>query len=63
MRVVLEREERRDVAIGHEPDVATPATIAAIGAALGHVGLTPECDAAGAAIATAHVQLAFVDEP
>ena len=62
VRMVAEREERRNVAVGLEPDVAAGAAIATVGSALGRVRLTPERDAAGAAVATAHIQLRFVDK-
>ena len=61
--VVAEREQRRHVVVGDQPHVATRAAVAAVGTAPGHVRLTPERDAAGAAVATAHVERALVDEP
>ena len=39
VRVVAEREQRRDVAVGLQPDVAAVAAVAAVGTALGDVGL------------------------
>ena len=62
VRMVLEGEERRDVVVGNEPDVAAVATIAAVGSTHDYWAFTPETDAARAAIASLHVQLAFVDE-
>ena len=56
--VVAEGEQRGDVAVGPEPDVAALAAVAAVGAALRDVGLPPERDRAGAAVATAQVDLA-----
>ena len=62
VRMVAEGEQRGDVAVGHEPDVAALAAVAAVRPAHGDVGLPPERDAARAAVAAAHVQLRLVDE-
>ena len=62
VRVVAEREQRGDVAVGDQPDVAALAAVAAVRAAHRDGALTAERHAAGAAVATAHVQLGFVDE-
>ncbi len=62
VRMVPEREQRRDVAVGLEPDVAALAAVAAVGPALGHVGLTAHRDCAGTAVATLDVELRLVDE-
>jgi len=61
-RGVLERQQGGDVAIGDEPDVAAGTAVAAVGPALGDVGLTAEGDRAGAAVTTPDVQVALVDE-
>jgi hypothetical protein len=61
-RGVLERQQRGDVAVGDEPDVAACAPVAAVGPALGDVGLAAERDRAGAAVTTPDVQVALVDE-
>ena len=63
VRVVAEREQRRDVAVGLQPDVAALAAVAAVGPALGDVRLAPHRDAARAAVAALHVELRLVDEP
>ncbi len=63
VRVVAERQQRGHVAVGDEPDVAAVTAVATVGAAAGHVRLTPERDAAGAAVTAPNVQLCFVDEP
>ena len=42
VRVVAEREQRGDVAVGPQPDVAAAPAVAAVGPALGHVRLAPE---------------------
>ena len=60
--MVLERQERGHVAVGDEPDVATLAAVAAVRAALGHVGLAPDRDTSGAAVAASHIDLTLVDE-
>ena len=62
VRVVAEREERRDVAVGLEPHVAARPAVTAVGTALGRVRLLAERRAAGAAVAAANVQLRLVDE-
>ena len=62
MRMVAKREQRRDVAIGHEPDVAAVAAVAAVRAALRDVRLAAERDAARAAVTAVHMQVALVDE-
>ena len=57
VRVVAEREQRGDVVVGDQPHVAALAAVAAVRAALGDRALAPERDAAGAAVAAAHVEL------
>ena len=63
VRVVAEGEERGDVPVGPQPDVAALAAVAAVGTAARDVRLAPERHAAGSAVAAAHVQLRLVDEP
>ena len=63
VRVVAKREQRRDVAVGDQPDIATLAAIAAVGSAECLGSLTPERRTAGATIAAAYIQLRFIDEP
>ena len=63
VRMVAEREQRGDVVVCDEPDVAARSPITAVGPATGHVGLTAERDTASAAVAAAHVERALVDEP
>ena len=55
VRMVAEREQRRDVAVRPQPDVAAAAAVAAVGTALRDVRLAPERDTARAAVATLHV--------
>ena len=62
VRVVAEREQRGDVAIGDQVHVPSGATVAAVGTALGCVRLAPERDDAGSSVAAAHVHLDLVDE-
>ena len=57
VRMVAEREQRRDVAVRAQPHVAALAAVAAVGSALRHVRLAPERDATGAAVAALHVAL------
>ena len=62
VRVVAKRQQRRDVAIGNQPHVAALAAIATVGATEGDGAFPTERDAARATIATAHVQLGFIDK-
>ena len=62
VRVIAEREQRGDVAARPQPDVATPAAVAAVGTAPRHVRLAAERDTARAAVATFQVALRYVDE-
>ena len=61
--MVAEGEQRRDVAIGDQPDVAALAPVAAVRSAHGLGTLTAERHTAGTAIAAAYIQLRFIDEP
>src|SRR5262245_6555707 len=61
--MVTEGEQRGDVAVGHEPDVAAIAPVAAVGSALVDVRLPPERDGPGPAVAPLHMEAALVDEP
>jgi hypothetical protein len=60
--MVAECEERRDVPVGAQDDVAALAAITAVGSALGHVRLAPERDRARATVPAAQVHLHLVDE-
>ena len=60
--MIVEGQERRHVVVGHEPHVTAVAPVATIRAAEGHGTLTAEADTARAAVTTASVQLALVDE-
>src|SRR5215831_17523485 len=62
VRMVAEREERRDVAVGLEHDVTAGTAVAAVGSTLGNVRLPAERDGTGTAVAAAHVHLDLVDE-
>ena len=62
VRVVAKRQQRRDVAVGNQPHVAALAAIATVGATEGDGAFPTERDAARATIATAHVQLGFIDK-
>ena len=61
-RVVAKRQEGRHVVVGDEHDIAAVAAVAAVWASTFDVRLAPERDAAGAAITTFDVNVAFVDE-
>ena len=62
VRVIAERQERRHVVVGDQPHVAAVAAVTAVRAADGDGTLAPEADTARAAVTTASVQLALVDE-
>ncbi len=62
MRMVPEREERRDVAIRPQDDVAALAAVASVRSAAGNVRLAAERHRPGAAVPTPHVDLRLVDE-
>ena len=62
VRMVTERQQRRHVVVGDQPDVAALAAVAAVRAAHHDRTLAPERHAARATVAAAHVELALVDE-
>jgi hypothetical protein len=62
VRVVAERQQRGDVAVGHQPHLAPAAAIASVGAAVGDRTLAAEADAARATISAADVESTLVDE-
>ena len=62
MWVVAEGEQRGDVVVGDEPDVAALAAVTAVRPAEGLGPLAPERHAACSPIASAHVELGLVDE-
>jgi len=62
MRMVAEREQRCNVVIGFQPDRATVAAVTTIWSTEGDRSLSTETHAASTAIATANVQLGFIDE-
>ncbi len=62
MRMIPKAEQRRDVAIGDEPDVAAATAVAAVRATLRHVRFATERDAARAAVTALDVDVRLVDE-
>jgi len=60
--MVAEREQRRDIPIRAQPDVAASAAVTAVRTAPWHVRLASERDTAGATVAALHVALREVDE-
>lgn len=60
--MVAEGDQRGGVAIRHQPDVATLATVTAIGTTHRRVCLTSERHRAGATVSATHVQTTFVHE-
>src|SRR5207248_2625117 len=62
VRMVPEREQRRDVAIGPQDDVAALAAVAAVRPAAGNVRFAAEGHRPGAAVPAPHVDLRLVDE-
>ena len=55
-------DQRGQLSIGLDDDIAATTAVAAIGAALGNKGLTPKRHAAGSAVAAAHVDAANIGE-
>ena len=62
VRVIAEAEQRRHVAVSHQPDVATGRAVTAVGATSGHERLTSKRHTPGAAIASLDVHLGFIDK-
>ena len=62
VRMVPERQQRRHVVVGDQPDVAALAAVAAVRTAHHDRALASERHAARAAVTAAHVELALVDE-
>ena len=62
MRVIAKGQQRSHIAISHQPDVSALATVAAIGPTAGDVRFTSEGHTAGAAVASANIELDLVDE-
>jgi hypothetical protein len=62
VRMVPEREQGCDVAIGHHDHVAAIAAVAAVGSALGDVSLATKGDRAGPTVTATEVALDLVDE-
>ena len=42
MRMVAEVDERGDIAVGFEPDIASASAVAAVGTTQRHMGLAPD---------------------
>ena len=55
-------DQRRQLSIGLDDDIAATTAVAAIGAALGDKGLAPKRHASGTAVAAAHVNAADIGE-
>ena len=55
-------DERRELGVGLDDDIAAMAAVAAVGSALGNEGLTTERHAAGAAVAALDVDAANIGE-
>src|SRR5438132_1269784 len=62
MGMITKREERRDVVIGDEPDIATLRAVATVGAAARHMRFTAKRDGARATVTTAHIYSTLVNE-
>ena len=62
VRVVAKGQQRRDVVIGDEPHVASPAAVATVRPALGDGPFPTKRDAARSPVTAAHVELRLVDE-
>ena len=55
-------DQRRQLSIGLDDDIAATTAVAAIGATLGDKGLAPKRHASGTAVAAAHVNAADIGE-
>ena len=55
-------DQRRQLSIGLNDDIAATTAVAAIGAAFGNKGLAPKRHASGSAVAAAHVNAADIGE-
>ena len=64
LEVVLEAvlDERGDRGVGHNDDIAAVTAVAAVGAALGHMGLAPERHAPGTPVSALHIDAYFIDK-
>src|SRR5262249_13902997 len=62
MRMIAKREQRRDVAIRAQPDIAAAATVTAVGSALGNVRFAAERHTTRAAVTAFDIGLRGVDE-
>jgi hypothetical protein len=60
--MVAKVEERRDVAIGHEPQITTAAAVAAVGSTAGDMGLSPNRHRAGTTVAAGDIDPALIDK-
>ena len=62
VRVVLERDQRRHVAIDDQPDATARAAVTAVGPAEGNVRLPPEAHRSRAAVASLDMEPTLIDE-
>ena len=63
VRMVAKRQQRRHVAVGHQPHVAAGAAVAARRPATRHPGLAPERNAPRSPVARGDMQVALIDKP
>jgi hypothetical protein len=61
--MVSKGEQRGDVAIGDQPNIAAFATVASVRPSERFGAFSAERRTAGATIAAAYIQLRFIDEP
>ena len=62
VRVIAKCQQRRNVVVGHEPYRATVATVATVWSAKCNWPFTTETDATKTTVATANVELGFIDK-
>jgi hypothetical protein len=62
VRVIPKRQQRSNVMVGYQPDRSTIATIATVWPTECNRAFTTETDTAKTAVATANVELGFVDK-
>jgi hypothetical protein len=62
MRMILESQQRGDIAVGHQPNIASRPAISPVGAALGHMSLATKRHRACPAVTSLYVKLSLIDE-
>jgi hypothetical protein len=61
-REILERQQRRDVAVSYQPNVSAGAAVTTIRSASSHVSFAAKGHTASSSVSTFGMEIAFVDE-